>query len=188
MRSVPLLLTMVSLAWPGLALALEERGTSEPFDVLPHPTLPWLATQLVPSPSVAVGKGRVSFAMRWQVTPVLYSWGVNRRLTPWRFLVAEPNVRYGGSLEIFLAPEIVFARDAAFLLRPGVRAYVPLLEHGEMLSASIGASYQDVGGVQSPAGEIGVYMLFGFLGLQLSHATGRASVAQTITTLQLRYF
>ncbi len=71
-------------------------------------TIPWLATQLVPSPEIAGGQGTARFGARWQVTPVLFSWGIHRGLSPWRFIVEEPLVRQSGSIELYLTPEYFF--------------------------------------------------------------------------------
>jgi hypothetical protein len=155
---------------------------------MPFPTLFWLAAQLPPSPGIAFGAREISLDLRWQITPLLYGWGVNRRVTGWRSLVVEPNVRFGGSLELYVSPEVVISSRSTFMLRPGLRATFPVLERGETLSVSIGTSYQQNHGVQAVAFEAGAHILFGILGAQISHTPGRASPAQTIATLQLRYF
>src|SRR5262245_49472320 len=48
-------------------------------------TFAWLATQLLPSPELAfTNEGGPRFGMRWQLTPLLYSFGVDRRVSPFR--------------------------------------------------------------------------------------------------------
>ena len=156
-----------------------------------HPTLLWFATQLVPSPEIAAGAGGARFGLRWQVTPLLYSWGINRRLSPWRVLVAEPYVRQSGSIEAYLSPELItggITFSDMWLVRPGIRAYFPLVEHGEYLSVSIGTSYQRWRERSSAAFEGGVYTLFGVLGLQLTYAPGPDVPLATIATMRIRYF
>jgi hypothetical protein len=154
----------------------------------PHPSGVWLATQLLPSPELTAGDGATHWGMRWQVTPLAYAWGVHSKVPPWRSFVVEPNVRYGGSIELYIAPELVFARRVEGLLRPGLRAYIPIFEHGETLSASLGASYQPVGMTDAVALEAGAYILFGTLGLQASYAPGPHTALQSIATLRVRYF
>src|SRR4051794_775501 len=69
-------------------------------DPLPYPSLAWLVTQLVPSPELAVGRVKhidgagaesdvttTAFGLRWQLTPLVWSWGVNRRISRWRYFV-----------------------------------------------------------------------------------------------------
>lgn len=154
----------------------------------PHPTLPWLGAQLVPSPQVAIGAGAVHFGVRWQLTPLLFAWGVNRKVSGWRTFVVEPFVRHGGAVEFFVSPELLFTEQPAVLLRPGLRAYFPVLEHGEALSVSAGLSYQRIGAIDGVALEVGAFILFGILGLQVSWAPGPQTAGQTIVTLRLRYF
>jgi hypothetical protein len=175
-------------------------GTSGwPMDASPPPmepdvtiTIPWVATQLIPSPEVAYGHDVARFGMRWQVTPVLFSWGIHRGLSPWRFFVAEPYVRQSGSVELFVTPEYL-AYGSAFadgwLLRTGVRSYFPLVEHGEYLSVSMGASSFLFDGHWGAAYEVGAYALFGVVGVQLTVApTASAAPIATIATLRFRYF
>jgi hypothetical protein len=165
-------------------------------------TVPWLATQLVPSPEIAVGTdsargadglahpAQARFGMRWQVTPLLFSWGIHRGLSPWRFFVVEPNVRNSGSIELFVAPEYVWYGSTfadGWITRGGVRAYFPLVEHGEYLSTSLGASEFAFGGKSGAAYEAGLYALFGTVGLQVTVSPSVAPIA-TIATLRLRYF
>lgn len=151
------------------------------------PTPLWWATQLVPSPAIASGDD-TSFALRWQLTPLLYGWGVNSRVSGWRAFVVEPNVRHGGSIELFISPELIFHDDTLIIMRPGLRAYLPLIERGESLSASLAVSHQRVDRVDAAAVELGIYALFGILGLQASWAPGPKTPAQTMFTLRLRYF
>ena len=153
-------------------------------------TIPWLATQLVPSPELAYGRDVARFGMRWQVTPLLFSWGIHRGLSPWRFFVAEPYVRQSGSVELYVTPEYLLYGSTfadGWLLRTGVRSYFPLVEHGEYLSVSVGASSFVFAGQWGAAYEAGVYALFGTVGLQLTVTPSVAPIA-TIATLRLRYF
>ena len=150
----------------------------------------WLLTQLVPSPEVVNGDGVTRFGMRWQVTPVLYSFGVNRRVSPWRTLVVEPLVRQSGSIELFVGPEFIpYGRTFfdSLLWRIGVRSYFPVLEYGDYLSVSIGTSYFAFAGTRARRTKLGVYTLFGIVGAQLTWSPS-GGPATTIATLRLRYF
>jgi hypothetical protein len=124
------------------------------------------------------------------VTAVLYSFGVNRRVSPWRALIVEPLVRQSGSVELFFSPEYVpYGRTASdsLLWRIGVRAYLPLIEYGDYLSMSLGTSYFDLADHGAAAYEVGVYALFGTVGAQLTWSPS-GGPATTIATLRLRYF
>jgi hypothetical protein len=167
--------------------AAADEGPKEPAVTV---TWPWLLTQLVPSPELVYGDATARFGVRWQVTPLLFSWGIHRGLSPWRFLVVEPNVRQSGSVELYLSPEAVTSGGSlgsAGMLRTGLRAYFPLVEHGEVLSVSAGASQFFYAG-QSVAGyEAGVYTLFGVVGVQVTVSPLFSPLA-TMATLSLRYF
>jgi hypothetical protein len=119
---------------------------------------------------------------------VLYSFAVNHRVSPWRFAVVDPFARFGGSVELYVAPEILFARTTDSILRPGVRIYVPVHERGESLSASLGIADQRFGGRNAVAVEAGAYIAFGVVGVQLSYAPVPASPAELIATISVRYF
>jgi hypothetical protein len=156
----------------------------------PYPTLPWIGTQLLPSPELAAGNG-ARFGLSWQLTPLSYSWGLNRRLAPWRFFVVEPLTRQSGSIEIFVAPAYLSYRDGArdrWFLRGGVRSYFPLVQRGENLSISVGSYYfRNYAGDEGAAYEVGAYVLYGFVGLRFAYAPAFAP-ARALTTLALRFF
>jgi hypothetical protein len=153
------------------------------------PSLEWAIWQLIPSPQLAVGDG-ARFGLRWQLTPLLYSFATDARLNRWRWLVAEPIVRHSGSLELFASPEYL-ALDggvaARFGVRGGLRSYLGLLGRGDNLSVSLGASYFHFRDADGIAFEAGAYVLFGGLGLVLTYAPS-FDAAPWLVTLRLRYF
>jgi len=167
---------------------------ARPAEPEPRPTLVWILTQLVPSPEVAAGKDSaaaasesVRFGLRWQVTPILYSFGINPRLSPWRALVVEPIVRQSGSIELYFSPELFVGSLDNPLLRGGVRSYFPLVGKGDDLSVSLGTSYTYMNGQSGVGYELGAYVLYGTLGIQLTYSP-TLSPAQWITTFRFRYF
>lgn len=164
----------------------EERVHRTPLEPHLEMSLLWIATQLLPSPKWSFGELGVRFGLGWQVTPLLYSWGVNRKLSGWRFLIAEPNVRVGGSIEFHVSPDLFLGSDPKLTVRPGVRAYFPLIDHGENLSASFGVLYQPSEVRDSVAIEAGAYILFGVFGLQVSQSL--APRQETMFTFRIRYF
>ena len=175
-RSVPACAVVLALAAPVAA---------QPW---PRPTLPWAAAQLAPSPGLALGDDQTSLDLRWQLTPVLYSWGVNRKVSSWRAFVVDPFARHSGSIELFVDPELLFADRFQATLRPGIRAYLPIRERGETLSASLGISDQRFDDRNAVAIEAGIYALYGSFGAQLTYAPVPITPARVILTLSLRYF
>lgn len=151
----------------------------------------WGAIQLVPSPQWTIPDGAgPRFGLRWQLTPLLYSVGIRRGLSPWRAFIVEPNVRHSGSFEVFLSSEYNMNPgpfERGLVARGGARMYVPLAHAGECLSCSAGASAFATWRGVSPAIEVGLYTLFGGLGLQVTHAPDPLSRTTTLT-LSLRYF
>jgi hypothetical protein len=152
-------------------------------------TAPWLATQIIPSPEIVLDHHIAYFGMQWQVTPVLYSFGVNRRVDPWRSFVVDPFARQSGSVEGFIAPEFV-AKSGQFndqwSLRLGTRAYFPLVAHGENLSMSLGASVSSMN--QGAAFyEAGAYILYGFIGGVVTYSP-TPDAPRWIFTLKIRIF
>lgn len=150
----------------------------------------WALWQLLPSPQLGFGGGSARFGLRWQITPLLYSFALDARLDRWRWFVAEPIVRHSGSIELFVSPEYL-ALDGGveerFGVRGGLRAYWGLLGRGDNLSASIGAAYFHFPEQDGVSLEAGAYILFGGLGLVLTHSPG-FDAAPWLATLRLRYF
>jgi hypothetical protein len=153
-------------------------------------SLVWALLQLVPSPELGVGDEGALFGLRWQLTPLLYSFATDARLDRFRFFIAEPVVRQSGSVELFVSPEYLAldgGAGARFGVRAGVRSYFGLIARGEYLSASLGSSYFRFRDHDGVAFEAGAYILFGSLGVQLTYAPG-FEAASWLATLRLRYF
>jgi hypothetical protein len=177
------------LAWilAGLALPALARASAEhPYDRHPPPTLFWMLAQAVPSPELGFGGDSVAAGMRWQLTPLLYSFGMNRKLSPWRTFVVEPLTRQSGSLELFLSPEYLDGRTDEWLLRAGVHATFPLVERGDTLALTIGAG-ACIGGETSAEVEAGLSVLYGAVGLFFAYAP-RVTLAPATVALRLRWF
>ena len=130
------------------------------------------------------------FGMRWQLTPLLYSFGINKRLSPWRILVAEPQVRQSGSVELFFTPEYLNLESQfkdKWLFRGGLRAYFPIWQRGEYMSFSIASSYYNFNGQNGVSYEAGLYFFAGILGLQTTYSPTFTN-SEWIFTIRLRYF
>jgi len=175
------------------------EDTIQPHPPQPYPSVPWIIFQFLPSPELAFGHtktvdgfGKVdeslrsAFGLRWQLTPVLWSFGVHRSQARWRFFVVDPFARHSGSVELSTSVEYIGGHYDGTIMRPGVRVYLPVLEKGEKLSASFGTSVYDANGLRV-AYDVGAYILNGFLGLQVTVAPSHEALA-TIATLRLRYF
>ncbi len=167
---------------------VERRATATPPGT--SVTLAWLVTQLLPSPELAAGDDGAAFGLRWQVVPVLYSFGIDRRLSPFRAFVVEPLVRTSGSLELFVAPEYLWINEQVaqrFGFRAGLRAHFPVIEKGDYLSVSLGTAYARFGERESASYQVGAYFLFGFLGFEQSYLPALAE-ARFVSTFNVRFF
>ncbi|HSQ62800.1 MAG TPA: hypothetical protein VLM85_06280 [Polyangiaceae bacterium] len=171
-----------------LAACSAHASPDKPYDPHPPPTLPWMLAQLVPSPEIGVGGLRVAGGMRWQLTPLLYSFGMYRKLSPWRAFVVEPLTRQSGSVELFFSPEYLSAPGGGdeWLARMGVHATFPLLERGEKLAFTLGAGAH-LGAETGAVFEAGVSVFAGVAGLFFSYAP-RLTIAPATLMLRVRIF
>ena len=154
----------------------------------PRPTWTWLAAQFVPSPQLGFDRDiNAAFGLRWQLTPALWSWGVHRRISGWRFFVVDPIARHSGSIALETQFDWFGAHVDRFFARPAIKATLPVLHRGEYLSFSIGTSVYRFDDKAHVAYDAGIYTLAGFLGLQATYAPYHAPLT-TIATLRIRYF
>ena len=133
----------------------------------------WAAAQLVPSPLLLIGREHLGGGLRWQLTPLLYSFGIAER--PWRTFLVSPIARHSGSIELHVSPEWACCapdEKSSWLVRAGLRLYLPLLEHGEKLSWSLGGSYYRAAGEHGGAADIGIFTFNGAFGLNVTVSPG----------------
>lgn len=169
------------------ALPAPDDQRYEAASPTPRPTWVWLGTQLLPSPEMALTGRAISPGARWQVTPLLYSFGLHRSVSRWRVLVVDPLARVSGSVELHATPEYVGGNVDRLLMRWGVRAYFPVLHRGEYLAVSLGTSTFFMGNRRHVSYDAGVYVLNGILGLEVSASPAYGPLAG-VALLKVRYF
>lgn len=148
----------------------------------------WAGAQLVPSPLLVTGRQHVGGGLRWQLTPLLYSFGIAER--PWRPFFVSPIARHSGSLELHVSPEWACCAPgeaSSWLVRAGLRLYLPLLEHGEKLSWSLGAAYYRAAGKNGVSADLGLSTFNGVLGLNVT-VSPWLTRREVMTALTIRYF
>lgn len=148
----------------------------------------WAAAQLVPSPLLVIGKEHVGGGVRWQLTPILYSFGITER--PWRTFLVSPIARHSGSIELHVSPEWACCAPedrSSWLVRAGLRLYLPLLEHGEKLSWSIGSAYYRAAGGGGASFDLGLLTFNGAFGLNVTVSPWLAR-RELISALTIRLF
>jgi hypothetical protein len=166
------------------------RAQSRSRQRFPYPTPVWIAAQLVPSPEWTLTRDEVYFGLRWEVTPLLLAFSLRPGLVPWRAFVAEPVVRYGGSIELFVAPEfLALPGELAqqWGLRTGLRTYLPLVSRGESLAAFLGASHFVYRGEHAAGFDFGLCAVMGLFGIQVTYTPRLQGSDAWTFTLRLRY-
>jgi hypothetical protein len=143
----------------------------------------WALLQTVPSPVFFHDndgtQSRLQFGLRWNISPVNYSFNANPLVSPVQFFKVNPVRRYGGSVEAFLQPEWAtgayqFSDLDRFDLTAGARVFIPAIESGEYLSFSAGGKYKirkdREGNTRNCYSvELGSYTLLGSLGFQFNY-------------------
>ncbi len=155
-----------------------------------HFTWMWGVAQLIPSPEWISSNTGAMFGMRWQVTPLLFSFGINKKLSPWRYFITDPLARQSGSAEIFFTPEYLNIENKfkdKWLFRGGLRFYFPLWQKGEYASFSLATSYYNFNGNNGISYEAGIYLFAGVLGFQTTYSPNFTN-SEWIFTIRLRYF
>jgi hypothetical protein len=176
----------------GLALAISTRSAVAdervPADRQLNAALLWGAMQLLPSPLLVTGGHGVAGGVRWQLTPLLYSFGITER--PVRAFIAAPVARHSGAFELYVSPEwacCASGGDSSWLGRVGARVYVPAIGRGESLAVSVGGSYYYENHRHGGAAELGVYGLSSLIGLSVTVAP-RLIDREVILALTLHLF
>jgi hypothetical protein len=152
-----------------------ESGPLPARTVARFPGTEWFFLQLLPSPGFTAGAASSGFSLRWQFTPLLYSWGVHPRISPWRVGLSEPLTRVSGSVEFPLQWE-VRPQGSGPVWLAGLRAYLPLAEFGEGWALSLGSALRR--GREGSRlenrfeAEAGVWFLFGSFGFTAAYSPG----------------
>lgn len=147
----------------------------------------WLPYQAIPTLTFYSGAPNSAFGFEWELTPALFSFGMNRHISPWYFFIVEPPGRFTGSIELNLAAQIFTQKvgPSYFGLSGTVMGFIPLIERGEHLTLNLGVSAYRVGARTPVFGVVGVSTLFGMVHLNLKHSPPENI---WITSLEWRVF
>ncbi len=175
-------LLLVLAAFSSLALAQVQIGqpNESKFGV-------WLPLQLIPSVTLYNDAARSNFGFEWEVTPLLYSFGMNDQISPWYSFIVEPTARFVGSVEISLAGQVYTTKlgQSYFSSSGQVMGFIPLSERGEHFTLNLGLAGYRIGEETRVFKVIGVSSFFGMLHFNLKHA---ASPSTWIGSLEFRIF
>ena len=181
-------------------LTLSSRAFSQYEENKSSEAVNWTILQLIPNPAFIQetdkDNARLLFALRWEVTPINYSFSANKFISPLQFFKINPVRRFAGSAELFVQPEwttgnFKYASFDRFGVSSGIRIVLPLREKGESLAFSIGAkaNYRKdyISNDNTFIGvEEGIYFLGGMVGLQLNQ--NFSSQTKYNFSLYIKYF
>lgn len=147
----------------------------------------WLPLQLIPSMVLYHDAAQSNFGFEWEVTPLLYSFGMNNQISPWYSFIVEPTARFVGSVEISLAGQVYTTKlgQSYFSSSGQLMGYIPLSERGEHLTLNLGVAAYRLQNDTRVFAVLGVSSFFGILHFNLKHAGGPST---WIGSLEFRIF
>jgi hypothetical protein len=136
----------------------------------------WLELQAVPSFVLTSRSGQSAFGFQWGATPLLYSFGMTRLISPWHSFIVEPPARFTGSIELFTTGQINTTKigNSYFAGSVQLLGHIPLIERGEYLALNLGVARYSYGDWSSSYGVLGISTLFGFININLKHGVHNA--------------
>ena len=147
----------------------------------------WLPLQLIPSMVFYNDAAQSNFGFEWEVTPLLYSFGMNDQISPWYSFIVEPTARFVGSIEVGLAGQVFTTKlgQSYFSSSGQVMGFIPLSERGEHLTMNIGLAAYRMQGDTRVFKVLGISSFFGMLHFNLKHAENPTT---WIGSLEFRIF
>ena len=147
----------------------------------------WLELQAIPSMMVVSHPGDIPFAFEWEATPLLYSFGMTKLVSPWHSFKVVPPARFTGSIELKLTGQISTRKTSSsyFGSSAQVIGHIPLIERGEYLGLNVGVAKYAFAGSSPWFKVVGVSTLFGFVELNFKHSSDPAI---WMGTIEFRFF
>ena len=147
----------------------------------------WLLSQAVPSITVASSESTTAFGFEWEATPLLYSFGMTRLVSPWHSFYVVPTERFSGSVELVASGVIFMKRVEGSVFGGSVQllGHIPLLERGERLGANVGVAEYWIGGTPSVFVVAGISTLFGLVHFNARYSPSRE---MWMGTMEMRLF
>ena len=178
-----------SLLWCILALVLfsfslhaqdERRDSASGFDS-------WLAFQAIPSMMVISHPGDIPFAFEWEATPLLYSFGMTRLVSPWYSFKVSQAARFAGSIELKVTGQISTRKMGSSYFGSSAQliGHIPLIERGEYLGLNVGVAKYAFAGFSPWFKVVGVSTLFGFVEFNFKHSS---DPQMWMGTIEFRFF
>jgi hypothetical protein len=173
-----------------LALILVAGFSSQAQTPQPEPPSrfsAWLPYQAIPSLMVISNPGSIPFAFEWEATPLLYSFGMTRLVSPWHSFYVPPPARFTGSIELKLTGQLSTRKTGSSYFGSSAQliGHIPLIERGEYLGLNVGVAKYAFAGSSPWFKVIGVSTLFGFVEFNFKHSS---DPAMWMGTIEFRFF
>ena len=168
-RAVRGVLLIMAVVAAGSRLSAQEEMKS------PLLSPAWIVLQAVPGVSWTVLPAETHTALEWEVMPLIYSFGMNKNVSPWHVLFATPPERFAGSIELLCSAQFYPAAlgDSHWGFSGQLLAHIPLIERGEYLGLNFGAARYAISGTSTTCVVCGAWTLFGFLHYNLKRSIDR---------------
>ena len=133
----------------------------------------WLPWQLVPNFTLTATSTQTPFGLEWEATPLLYSFGISRLVSPWSSFIVNPVARFSGSIEAIVTGQFYPSKlgSSHFGYSGQLLGHVPLVERGEHLALNVGVATYRVGNDYPVFKVVGVSTLFGFIHFNVKQAS-----------------
>lgn len=147
----------------------------------------WLPLQFMPSLTWYSDPAQSAFGFEWEATPLLYSFGMNKQISPWHSFIIEPPARFTGSIELNVAGQVFTTKvgTSYFAASGNLMGYVPLVARGEELTLNLGVGAYRIARRTRVFAVGGFSTLFGFVHLNLKHASDPST---WVVSLEFRFF
>ncbi len=164
---VPLIVVFCLTALP---TNVHARQSGDDFS----PSTTWAILQTVPSLTWTAYPAQTHFALEWEVTPVLFSFGMTKLDPPWHFFIVNQPERFAGSLELNVSAQFYTSKIGTHRwgLSGQMLAHLPLVQKGEYLGLNAGVARYTIAGVPSNYVVAGFSTLFGFVHFNVKYSPG----------------
>lgn len=147
----------------------------------------WLPYQAIPGMMVISNPGDIPFAFEWEATPLLYSFGMTRKVSPWHSFFVVPPARFTGSIELKLTGQVSTRKAGRSYFGSSVQliGHIPLIERGEYLGMNLGVAKYAFAGASPWFKVVGLSTLFGFVEFNFKHSS---DPEMWMGTMEFRFF
>jgi len=147
----------------------------------------WLPFQLLPNLTSYSSSPLSGFGFEWEFTPLLYTFGMNKQISPWYSFIVEPTARFTGSIEIVVAGQLFTTKmGRSFFSASGhIMGTIPLIERGEHLTLNLGVGAYRIADRTRIFKVAGISTLFGIVHFNFKHA---GNPTAWISSLEFRIF